>query len=80
MARVSMRFRYSEMHEMHCIQSYFDSLRAELQDRVQVLCVQPGYVATSLGVNALSGSGLRTADADKLDAKAILKKLGMSSG
>lgn len=38
-------------------QAYFDSLRAELHGRVQVLDVEPSYIATNLGVNSWAGSG-----------------------
>ena len=37
---------------------------AELRGRVQVLCVEPGYIATNLGANSLGGAGAKIPGAD----------------
>lgn len=42
----------------HALQAFCDSLRAEMVDNnVKVTLISPGYVNTSLSLNALTGSG-----------------------
>lgn len=42
----------------HAIQAFGDSLRAEMkQHNIDVTVISPGYVQTSVSLNALSGSG-----------------------
>ncbi|XP_053675475.1 dehydrogenase/reductase SDR family protein 7-like [Anopheles nili] len=50
----------------HALQAFCDSLRAEVaKDNVKVTLVAPGYINTSMSVNALTGSG---ATYGKMDA------------
>jgi len=55
----------------HAIQAYFDSLRAELVGRIHVLCIQPGYIATNLSHNALTGDGARYGHDDERLSKGM---------
>ena len=42
----------------HALQAFSDSLRAEIAEHnIQVSVISPGYIATALSVNALTGSG-----------------------
>ncbi|ETN66284.1 short-chain dehydrogenase [Anopheles darlingi] len=50
----------------HALQAFSDSLRAEVaKDNIKVLLVSPGYINTSMSLNALTGSG---AQYGKMDA------------
>ena len=42
----------------HALQGFFDSLRAEVaENKVKVTVISPGYIATNLSVNAVTGDG-----------------------
>ena len=42
----------------HALQSFFDSLRAEVAGRgVKVSVIHPGYISTSLSLNAMTAQG-----------------------
>lgn len=56
--RLAIPFRTSYSGAKHALHGFFESLRAEVADRgVKVTMVLPGYVATSLSLNAVTGSG-----------------------
>ena len=46
--------------------AYSDSLRAELHSHknINVINIQPGYIKTNLGANALKGAGMKTETVD----------------
>jgi short-subunit dehydrogenase len=57
--KLGSQMRSSYSASKHAIHGYFDSLRAELAaDGVKVTLVCPGYVATDISMNALTGNGL----------------------
>lgn len=42
----------------HALQGFFDSLRAEVAaSKVKVSVINPGYIATNLSLNAVTGTG-----------------------
>ncbi|CAH2086474.1 unnamed protein product [Euphydryas editha] len=54
----------------HALQAFGDSLRAEMyQHNINVSVVSPGYVKTSVSLNALSGSGEAHGQMDKSTAE-----------
>lgn len=56
--KLGSRMRSSYSASKHALHGYFDSLRAELaSDGVNVTLVCPGYVATDISLNALTGDG-----------------------
>ena len=53
-------FCFVDSASKHALQGYFDSLRCELSPcGIKVTVVSPGYIATQLSVNALSGDGTK---------------------
>lgn len=56
--KFSLPHRSAYSASKHAMQAFCDSLRAEVAEHnVKVLCVSPGYINTSLSLNALTGSG-----------------------
>ena len=65
-------WRSSYAAAKHALHGFFDSLRAEChQDGLRVLLVCPGFVATNVSVNALTGSGETTGKMDEATANGI---------
>lgn len=53
-----MNCRSAYAASKHALQAFSDSLRAELaRYNIKVSVISPGYIATALSVNALTGSG-----------------------
>eukprot|EP00752_Nemacystus_decipiens_P011112 g9873.t1 len=68
--KFGMAFRSSYAASKHALVGFFDCLRAEHAHRgVGVLNVFPGYVRTSLSVNALTADGSKHAQMDETTAK-----------
>ncbi|XP_037093791.1 dehydrogenase/reductase SDR family protein 7-like [Pollicipes pollicipes] len=64
--RLALPYRSAYAASKHALQAFCDCLRAEVADHnVHVTVVSPGYIRTSLSLNALTGSG---AAHGKLDA------------
>jgi short-subunit dehydrogenase len=70
--RFSIPYRSAYAASKHAFQAYFDCLRAELvaetpqnQSPIRVLMVTPGYIATNLSMNAVSGDGTRYGKLDE---------------
>jgi dehydrogenase/reductase SDR family protein 7B len=58
MGFVIHNFRSAYAASKHALQAFSDSLRAELaRYNIKVSVISPGYIATALSVNALTGSG-----------------------
>ena len=56
--KLGSQMRSSYSASKHALHGYFDSLRAELaSDGVKITLVCPGYVATDISMNALTGDG-----------------------
>lgn len=56
----------------HALHGFFDSLRAELEDRgISVTLVAPGFVKTQVSVNAFTGNGTALGVMDNAQAKGI---------
>lgn len=56
--KIAIPFRASYSASKHALQAFSDSLRAELhQYNINVLTVSPGYIKTSLSINAVTGNG-----------------------
>jgi NAD(P)-dependent dehydrogenase (short-subunit alcohol dehydrogenase family) len=55
----------------HALHGFFEALRFELQERVKVTMICPGYVQTNLSVNALTGNGTRHGILDANQQKGI---------
>jgi len=55
---IGIPWRTSYAASKHALQGYFDGLRAELASKsVSVTIISPGYVRTSLSLNALNADG-----------------------
>lgn len=55
---VAFLTRRSDAASKHATQAYFDCLRAEIEHYgIPVTVVSPGYIRTSLSVNAVTGDG-----------------------
>lgn len=56
--KIPIPYRSSYTASKHALQAFADCLRAEMAvHHVKVLVASPGYVATSVSQNALTGSG-----------------------
>jgi short-subunit dehydrogenase len=55
----------------HALHGFFEALRFELQGKVKVTMICPGYVQTNLSVNALKGNGTKHGLIDINQAKGI---------
>lgn len=56
--RISIPYRSAYAASKHALQAWCDSCRAELADQnIKVTVVSPGYINTSLSLNALTGTG-----------------------
>lgn len=56
--RVAIPFRSAYSASKHALQAFCDSMRPEIaRHNVHVTVVTPGYVQTSLSINAVTGSG-----------------------
>eukprot|EP00904_Undaria_pinnatifida_P009736 jgi/Undpi1/5893/HiC_scaffold_2.g01167.m1 len=67
--KFGMAFRSSYAASKHALVGFFDCLRAErAQQGIGVLSVFPGYVRTSLSMNALTGDGTEHAKMDATTA------------
>jgi hypothetical protein len=54
----ALNFRSAYAASKHALQAFSDSLRAEVaRYNIKVSVISPGYVATQLSVNALTGTG-----------------------
>lgn len=70
-----LNFRFAYAASKHALQAFSDSLRAEVaRYNIKVSVISPGYVATNLSVNALTGSG--EAHGSKYTAIVKLRKSG----
>ncbi len=59
----------------HALHGFFDSLRAEVYgDGVRVLLVCPGFVATNISYNALTGEGVKLGSMDNATSKGLTKE------
>ena len=71
--KLGLPFRSSYSASKHAIQCYFDGLRAEISDFViNVTIISPGYVATSLSLNALNSDGTAYGKTDMTTANGML--------
>ena len=58
--KIGIPYRTSYAASKHALQGYFDGLRAELADKnITVTTISPGYVNTSLSLNALNADGTK---------------------
>ncbi len=63
---------YTDAASKHALQGYFDSFRGELSNSgVTVTMVSPGYIQTSLSLNALTGDGQHHRVLDKNTANGM---------
>ncbi|RWS10455.1 dehydrogenase/reductase SDR family protein 7-like protein, partial [Dinothrombium tinctorium] len=70
--KMSIPFRSAYSASKHALQAFFDSLRAELSGKgINVCVISPGYINTSLSVNALTGSGSKYGILDKNTASGM---------
>eukprot|EP01041_Mallomonas_annulata_P001583 gene1583-3059_t len=70
--KIGLPYRTSYSASKHAVQGYFDGLRAELADQgVNVTVVSPGYVATSLSLNALNSDGSTYGRMDETTANGL---------
>ena len=56
--RIAIPFRSAYAASKHALQAWYDTTRAELFDKnIKFTIVNPGYIKTSLSLNALTGNG-----------------------
>jgi short-subunit dehydrogenase len=55
--KIGTPLRSSYAASKHALHGFFDSLRAELNQKIKVTLVCPGFVQTNVSINALTGSG-----------------------
>ncbi|KAG0718551.1 Dehydrogenase/reductase SDR family protein 7-like [Chionoecetes opilio] len=56
--KLAIPYRSCYTASKHALQGFFDSLRAEIaESKVKVTVISPGYIATNLSVNAVTGNG-----------------------
>jgi len=56
--RIAIPFRSAYAASKHALQAWYDTARAELSDKnIKFTVVSPGYIKTSLSLNALTGNG-----------------------
>ncbi|KAL6255895.1 hypothetical protein P5V15_013136 [Pogonomyrmex californicus] len=56
--RIAIPFRSAYAASKHALQAWYDTARAELADKnIKFTVVNPGYIKTSLSLNALTGTG-----------------------
>ncbi|XP_076232465.1 dehydrogenase/reductase SDR family protein 7-like [Calliopsis andreniformis] len=56
--KISIPYRSAYAASKHALEAWCDSCRAELADQnIEVTVISPGYVKTSLSLNALTGTG-----------------------
>ncbi|XP_012225368.1 dehydrogenase/reductase SDR family protein 7-like isoform X1 [Linepithema humile] len=56
--RIAIPFRSAYAASKHALQAWYDTARAELSDKnIKFTIVNPGYIKTSLSLNALTGNG-----------------------
>ncbi|XP_034239796.1 dehydrogenase/reductase SDR family protein 7-like isoform X2 [Thrips palmi] len=67
--RVAIPFRSAYSASKHALQAFCDSMRPEIaRHNVHVTVVSPGYVQTSLSINAVTGSGQKYGVMDETTA------------
>nr|XP_040047054.1 dehydrogenase/reductase SDR family member 7B [Gasterosteus aculeatus aculeatus]XP_040047055.1 dehydrogenase/reductase SDR family member 7B [Gasterosteus aculeatus aculeatus]XP_040047056.1 dehydrogenase/reductase SDR family member 7B [Gasterosteus aculeatus aculeatus]XP_040047057.1 dehydrogenase/reductase SDR family member 7B [Gasterosteus aculeatus aculeatus] len=67
--KISLPYRSAYAASKHATQAYFDCLRAEIEQHgIPVTVISPGYIRTSLSVNAVTGDGSKYGVLDKTTA------------
>lgn len=65
-SKLAIPFRSAYAASKHALQAFSDSLRAEVKrDDIHVTVVNPGYIRTSLSLNALTGDGQKYGRTDE---------------
>jgi len=68
--RIAIPYRSAYAASKHALQAFCDTLRAEVaHHNVSVTVVSPGYIATNLSLNALTGTGEKYGVMDETTAK-----------
>ncbi|XP_045139074.1 dehydrogenase/reductase SDR family protein 7-like isoform X2 [Portunus trituberculatus] len=64
--KLAIPYRSCYTASKHALQGFFDSLRAEVaESKVKVTVISPGYIATNLSVNAVTGDGSMYGEMDE---------------
>uniref|UniRef100_T1GMF6 Dehydrogenase/reductase SDR family protein 7-like n=1 Tax=Megaselia scalaris TaxID=36166 RepID=T1GMF6_MEGSC len=67
--KFALPYRSAYSASKHAMQAFSDSLRAEVANNgIKVTCISPGYINTSLSVNALTASGEQYGKMDETTA------------
>ncbi|XP_075942362.1 dehydrogenase/reductase SDR family member 7B isoform X1 [Anarhichas minor] len=67
--KIAIPYRSAYAASKHATQAYFDCLRAEIEHYgIPVTVISPGYIRTSLSVNAVTGDGSKYGVLDKSTA------------
>lgn len=69
--RVGSPYRTGYAASKHALHGFFDSLRAEIPETVSITMVCPGFVKTSVSVNALTGDGSALGKMDRAQAQGL---------
>ncbi|XP_058415468.1 dehydrogenase/reductase SDR family member 7B isoform X2 [Diceros bicornis minor] len=68
--KISIPFRSAYAASKHATQAFFDCLRAEVEQyEVEVTVISPGYIHTSLSVNAITADGSKYGVMDETTAQ-----------
>jgi len=70
--RLGIPLRTSYAASKHALQGFCDCLRAEVHKKMSVSVISPGYVATNLSNNAITGDGTKYGKTDETTAKGML--------
>lgn len=63
--KIGSPMRTSYAASKHALHGFFDSLRAELPNSIDVMLVCPGYIRTNISINALKGDGSKQGTMDE---------------
>lgn len=67
--RIAIPHRSAYTASKHALQAFMDALRAEVAaDNIKVTVISPGYVATNLSLNAVTGDGSNYGKLDQTTA------------
>jgi short-subunit dehydrogenase len=69
--RVGSRYRSGYAASKHALHGFFNSLRAELPERVTVTLICPGFVRTKVSINALTAQGAPLGTMDEAQARGM---------
>ncbi len=65
------RFRSAYSASKHALHGYFDSLRSEIDPKIRISIICPGFIKTNVTINALTADGTRQNTMDDAQANGM---------